>query len=304
MERELVERGYTTAQLLSAEEAAELWQALQALKQKAGFGITDGNGSQLKHHASFMDADQNYRRESSALIENWIGPRITRVLPSMMFATGSFHVKAPHSGIVGLHRDWTLTETPSELAYNAWLPLVDVDEHNGALRVVPCSHQVTLQLSTAKLAPYYASYVQAVQAIATLVPSKAGQAIVYDSRLLHWSADNESAEIRPAVGIGLIPKGTRPAFYKAADDEGSYVVYDMSNGEFLRHTPEDLYSGRISAPVLKTVRHQNEKIDLEEFTRRLARLQGGSEAAAPAAPPSMLKSLFNRARSRLSAGAS
>jgi hypothetical protein len=303
-QRELVERGYTTTQLLTGEEAAALWRELQALKQEAGFGVTDGTGSRLKHHASFMDADQTYRRQSSALIERWIGSRMAKVIPDLVFATGSFHIKGPHSGTVGLHRDWTLTEDPAQLSYNAWLSLVDVDENNGALRVVPHSHDVTVQLSTAKVRPYYASYVDAVESIAVPVPVKAGEAIVYNSRLLHWSAENQSADVRPAVGIGLIPAGTRPAFYKAKDDGSSYVVYDMSGGEFLRHSPADLYAGRISAPVLKEVDHRNEALDLKEFTRRIEQLRRGRKEPPPVGPPSRLQSLLSRARSHLSAGSS
>jgi hypothetical protein len=298
-DRQVVERGYTTIDLLPADEAGALRSDLERLKLEVSFEAPEGEGWRLKHHASFMDADQEYRRGSLLAIERYIAPRIAQIMPSMTFATGSFHVKTPGSGLVGLHRDWTLTETLGAVAYNLWCPLVDVDEDNGALRVVAGSHRVTEQLATATVKPYYSGYIDALQAMADTVPLKAGQAVVYDSRLLHWSAENRSSGIRPAVGVGCAPTGSKPVFYKPDGDQGDFLKYDMRDGGFLRHHPDDFYAGRISAPLLGRVHHENEGLDLQEFVRRVG--GAGQSAPKPGATWARLKEQLSGWRSGLSA---
>jgi ectoine hydroxylase-related dioxygenase (phytanoyl-CoA dioxygenase family) len=148
-------------------------------------------------------------------------------------------VKDPSLGdtTVPLHQDWSFVDERRHRTMNLWFPLTDVDEQNGCLEVVAGSHHVstdhrahTDQCRFDNLAP------QLRQGYTTFVPMKAGQALVYDSALLHCSAHNTSLQRRIAVNTLLVPQGVTTLHpYRISPKQ--VELFGVDDEFFLRHVP-------------------------------------------------------------------
>jgi hypothetical protein len=68
---------------------------------------------------------------------------------------------------------------------------------------------------------------------------KAGEALIYDHRLIHASGENKTDEIRLAAVFGIIPEDAN-MFYYHKKDETSVEVYE-SNKEFFLY--ENIFEG-------------------------------------------------------------
>ena len=55
-------------------------------------------------------------------------------LEEELFMTKS---KRDSNGALRPHQDWSIVDEESFRSYNVWIPLVNVDENNGAIQVLP-----------------------------------------------------------------------------------------------------------------------------------------------------------------------
>jgi len=303
-EADLRLRGYTIVPLLDPEAVAGLWDSLVRLREQHEFARTDAAGAKLTYHASFMDRDQDYRIASIHLIRERLGPPLAKVLPGFDILMGCFHIKPPGTGHVGIHKDWTVTENVDELSLNVWCPLVDVDDSNGTLRMIEGSHGLYPHIAAPGTHAYWQDYIPSLEAASKPLSLKAGEAVIYDSTVLHWSKPNMSGSTRAAVGLSAIRAGSRPVFHVLDSAAGGsrFETFDMSGDAFLSHPAADLYAGQITGPRLGFVENRNRPVPHAEFRRDLERAwrgRGGAPRTDGAA--SRLRSLAARLTGRRSA---
>jgi len=104
-----------------------------------------------------------------------------------------------------VHQDWTLVDEEKFVGLNIWGPLVDVDEHNGALGVLPKSHLKYTQVRGTDI-PQSFDPVELKNTETLLnIKMKAGDILFFDHRLVHASSNNSSDTTRASVGTVLIP---------------------------------------------------------------------------------------------------
>jgi hypothetical protein len=73
------------------------------------------------------------------------------------------------------------------------VPLIDVDEDNGTLLVIPYSHRIQRAIFAATLGGYHNQYYEWLRQFEIPIQLKAGQAIIFDNNLLHNSTANKSS---------------------------------------------------------------------------------------------------------------
>jgi ectoine hydroxylase-related dioxygenase (phytanoyl-CoA dioxygenase family) len=144
-------------------------------------------------------------------------------------ALGSCYLsKSPgQKGEMPLHQDWTVVDESKYESITIWIPLQDVNEKNGALKVIPGSHR----FSNAIRSPFFdnplAGIEDELKKDLQLINLKAGEAIIFSQALIHASPANKSEETRLAVTYGLIPEEAELLFYydnKGAKLAEKYVV--------------------------------------------------------------------------------
>ncbi|HEX9953616.1 MAG TPA: phytanoyl-CoA dioxygenase family protein [Allosphingosinicella sp.] len=275
--RALIDRGYCAAPLLDAGEIAHLREEVARLRPSGRFDTSPL--ASILYHASFLDPDLDYRRRALELIRDAMAPKLLQLLPEYRPIAGGLLVKAPGTGEVGLHCDWTSSRDLADVNVAIWCPLVDVDDCNGALRVVTGSHKLVANISAARLGGYWNDYEDELKGLSEPVPLKAGEALFYDVSLLHWSKTNRSEAPRPAVSLLCVHREAQPVLYVANEDCGRLEVFDMPGDALMAHSPADLFTGNVKAQSLGTIANPNRKVPLREFKRRLAQRRGTEPAS-------------------------
>lgn len=200
LERGLETHGFVTVPLLAADEAAAV--AAQVLAMYGGRdAAVDARSPRQDYHVSTLHPDRAYRHNADALVRAVVAERVCALLNGYRYVFGSFVIKRPNDGALGVHQDWTLCVDPQQTTLNCWVPLVDVSETSGALGVVAGSHKVVREnIHGVAVPPYFRDYGSALAHPSQLLPLRAGHAVIFDMRLLHWSQANASADPRPAFG--------------------------------------------------------------------------------------------------------
>jgi hypothetical protein len=286
-EKELRTRGYTVVRLLDPGEPPRLLEALtDALPH--GFTPVEQPGKQFEFHASFLDSNLDYRRRSHERIRELFQPRLDEILVDYEILIAGLFVKQPGTGAVPLHFDWSMIEAPDDIGLNVWCPLVDVDAGNGALHLVEGSQRLLRHIGAPHTPIYCSGYDAVVMERSTMVPLEAGEALIYDNTILHWSPVNRSSQPRPVIAMNCIPRRARPVFYRldSAAAGSRFEVFDMSDGGFFEHLPGDFFTGAINRPSLGYIDSPNQRLSADDFVSRLdARRSGAPPAPQPGPGP-------------------
>lgn len=190
-------------------------------------------------HATMHLDDADRKHAISEDLKGVLGPAIGRILPDHAPLFANFIVKYPHNTHqVGIHRDWTYVDEARHRSVNVWTALADTDQRNGCLWAVAGSHRDAGLRATPFDVDEFAGREETIHAASVAVPLRAGEALVYDSALIHYSLRNETDAPRPAVGCVCIPEGAMPVHWFREPD-GRLVRYDAPSAFFSRIVPGD-----------------------------------------------------------------
>ncbi len=207
--------------------------------------------------------DGEPRRNVKEGLEAMIAPHVAALMPGYATCVRHFIVKRGHPGAesLALHQDFNFVDQSLNRAVHVWIALVDVDEHNGCLTVLPGSHLLTHHISAMGLnATPYTAYRDVLEADCRIgVPMKAGEAIFFDERTLHGSYANKSGDLRIAAGAVFLPKGVKQRLYVTdAVDPGLLDILEVDIETLLD------YSAVMRPPYPKGF----QKIGTVEYTAR------------------------------------
>ena len=225
LQKQFERNGYVfVEQLLDATALAELHALLE--KHKARF---DG-----AFHTSHFSDDVNYKQEVNDTIAKVVFGKAAALLHNYSPLFGNFMVKNPdpHAGM-DLHADWTYVDETKHTSVAIWVPLVNVNAHNGCFGLIEGSHKVTnlvrgplIRQSTRDCDHIWE------KKYGKLLPIKAGDAIIYSHRLLHYSHPNKSNAVRPAVNLSLAPVGAPVIHYCMPEGTDEILLYEVPSSDF------------------------------------------------------------------------
>jgi len=209
--------GYVLAPMASPEQVA-------ALRQLNREYVHDSDG---QFHATVQKADIEVRREIKAKINAIIGESFSAYLNDCRNTLFHFLDKSANTthARIPIHQDPNGVDPNDEPNIVLWMPLIDVDETNGCLTAYPGTHL---------MGPFIVTFPQSDSPYAEVddllkaeygvkVPMKAGQALIYDGRLLHSSEDNHSNQRRPVVAGSYLPIEHTPTLFIRADRQSDVV---------------------------------------------------------------------------------
>lgn len=159
-------------------------------------------------HRSNESSDVGYRRALHELISGAMAPAALELLDDhQVFSTGALVKWRGPDSLMPAHQDWTVVDESRYRTLSLWLPLCDVDEENGALAVLPESHRV---LSPMRMSPdkpsWYVDPVNRIDPHSLLsVPMRAGECLIFDHGLLHFSPPNRTEVPRSAIVLAVAP---------------------------------------------------------------------------------------------------
>lgn len=175
---------------------------------------------------SLYDTSGHTANDISACILELVMPALSKWFQQFKAPVASFMSKNPGEfGICDFHRDFSIADETAFEYRNVWIPLVDIERHNGALYALRGSHRkFNYPLPMFQEWPYISQHDELFRK-AEVFSVKAGDLVVYADRTLHGSFLNKSQKSRPVVHLGLLHPETQIAYYHL--DGNEVKVFDV-----------------------------------------------------------------------------
>src|SRR5436190_191736 len=262
LQNQFLSRGYVKVPLLSGSEVDYLLEQLAKLRPDDNFAP---DRPYATYHCSFLDTNLEYKRQTFDLIRPVFAPHIDRHLIDYRLLNSNFYVKPPGTGEFVVHQNWPAITDLADTTVTIWCPLGDVVESNGAIQVVEGSHKIVPHIEAPNSSPYFENFTDAlIDKYLKPVPMSAGEALVFDDSLIHWSARNTSDQPRIAIQALCIPIDATPAFFCKTDDTQFELIHADSEF-FLQHSPQDMYSRHPNWRSVGFIDNPNRSISESEF---------------------------------------
>jgi hypothetical protein len=221
--------GFAVVDLLGAGALGRLRKAAAGLapRLRAGFDSTVLSGD-LELRAA---ADRAVRQELAVLMR--------ALAAGYRIAFCSMVVKSARSerSEVPLHQDWSFVDEDRHASFGLWCPLIDVDPGNGCLMVVRGSHAAAHPPRAAFAPFHYPELLGRLRDSLTALPMRAGQAVLFDNRLVHGSPPNRGDSPRVAATAVLIPEAAGLRYHHLVNrrDYDRIEIFEVADNFYLTH---------------------------------------------------------------------
>lgn len=255
LNREFELNGFVVLPLLNTKEVEDLNQAYQAnlFNNPEGFYST-----------SFSE-NESLKLKLNNGINDVVNPKANAIFEPFKALGSCYLSKAPGAvGQMPIHQDWTVVDESQFDSITIWIPLQDVNEHNGAMQVIPGSHR----FSGALRSPFFENPLHGIEEELRkdlqLVTLKAGEAIIFSQALIHASPANQSAIARLAVTFGLIPEQAELFFYYKNSDTQLAEKYSVPTSFFEKYNTQIGEKPNVGE-LLETFNYTSPKITPHEY---------------------------------------
>lgn len=225
LQKQIETKGYVVLPLLSDEM---LKACLEIYKE------SDLDVQQEKYNTLEVNLEAHRRRIASKL-EAILQKVILDKLDDYKIYGYNFAIKKANSQIrFNAHTDNISADEDKYTSINVWVPLVDADETNGALYMLEGSHKFDLPPRGLGMPFAFKEIQSIIEENARPLPVKAGNAIFFNSRMIHGSGENNTGVDRPAIIIGTAPKEAELLIYMNHDKirHNEYEVFEIDESFF------------------------------------------------------------------------
>ena len=187
------------------------------------------------NQADFVSSSHILNKNDSdfinAELHRIIHEKFTILFPDLQLLGGTLATKTKGISNLKAHQDWTIVDESKYNSYNLWIPLVDTNQENGTLGLITGSHLWNHNLRGFGIPNEFEKFTDQFLKIGYEPELKAGQAILYNHRLIHYSRPNKTNKNRNTAIVGVKDK--------AADLQISFSIngkdidtYTMTESEF------------------------------------------------------------------------
>jgi len=252
----LYSEGYVVIPFLSPAEVSELHQFFYASHN----AVPDGM------YATSHSSDFAFRQRMNEKIKATCQRAMEGIFENAVALGGTFMTKSKgEKGSLKPHQDWSIVDEDVFCSCNVWIPLVDVDEDNGTIQVLPGSHRFIKNIRGLNVSDPFENVNGELWQYLKPLRMKAGEALVYDHRLIHASGINITETPRLVIVYGVIPQSAEMRFYYGHDK--NIEIYNCTPDFFFS---SDISKGPAGLPFLGAVPDENPSITAQQ----LAELSG------------------------------
>ncbi len=277
--QELEERfqkdGYVEVPFLSSEEV-EMLKAyyFDTLKDSGGrLGPEDEkyqSNQEITYDFTFIDKNSDYKQQVFDMITKSFANRVDDYLDKYKPIIANFIRKKEDGGEVPLHQNWAFADEHKCATVSIWCPLVDSNRENGTLEVVPGSHkrygEVRGPMIKSELADIQTEiidkYMQPVE-------TKAGNAVILDDSIVHYSSPNQTNGLRLAIQLILIPNEEKSIHFHMdlSKDRSLVEVLEVDKDFYMKFNPWKKPSEDVSR--IESFKYVPFDMTIEEFGAKL-----------------------------------
>lgn len=199
LKNEVHEKGYTIVPFLSSVQI----EALRTLYKKE-HNLEMQNGGMFY---SLYSKDLEYRKRIHNEIANIVLPSFEKYFINYKNIVNIFITKASgNESEFYVHQDSTALNELEHSALSIWIPLQDITHDNGALGVIEKTHSFFSPFRGITIKQPFQSIQSTLKEYLKPIYLKAGEAILFDSRIIHNSLPNISGSDRLVALCGVFPK--------------------------------------------------------------------------------------------------
>lgn len=230
-------------------------------------------------------SDFTHKKKASDEIVKIFTLSYERIFKNYTAFGGSFLFKmsSENSELV-LHQDWTIVDEYKAVAINCWVPLCDTTIENGTLMVLPGAHNYHYHIHRAPTLNFFFTGNEDM-VMKYLVPTnaKAGEAVILNQSLVHYSPQNLSGKIRKAITAGVKTKGEPMHFYFSNPEKGNdkLDVYAMDEDFLIKFEDfgNDIFNTPKHGKYVETIDYRLPKPDRDELEKLIHQFR--SKAGLP-----------------------
>jgi hypothetical protein len=251
---------------------------------------------------STFSKDKNYRSVADTQIRK-IGQRsIEHYCQDIKVVCGAFIVKnkGEDSGMC-VHQDMSLVDESIYTGINIWVPLVDLTIENGALFVLRGSHRMVPTYRGSSISECFAPVMDEIIDFLEPILVKAGEAVIFDQSIIHFSPPNYSDQIRIVTNTYFTQQAAQFRTYYWQPEYANQVEAFAQDDTFM--TNFEQFGANIQdrpqvGESLGLLPYDFPTIDLEfleaNFPRTNARQLIQNAVPRPQSKPNWFSMLFNR----------
>jgi len=271
-QEEFKKKGYVKVNFLNNEMIADILKKVQDMRPNDQFD-PDGKGiGRTTYHCTFLDDSAQYKKKVSQLIDSMFIEIMDRYLVDFKILTSNFYVKPPGKGTINIHQNWPAIEDINETTLTLWTPLVDVDHHNGALQLVAGSHKIVPDIAAATVPMFFQNFEDALlNKYLKTIPMKAGEGLIFDDSLIHYSGPNYSEMTRYAIQIETMPKECTPVVYYCDQAAGGhqFEIFEVDSDFFVNNSLVNLLQRPSHLKSLGFSENRNQLLSEEQFLEKM-----------------------------------
>lgn len=271
---QFIRDGYVRVPFISPAEVEELKQLFfDTLPESGGQITTEETGVEnsrlVTYDFTFIDKSVEYKQRVFDIISTRFKARMDELLADYRPIIANYIRKQTNDGEVPLHENWAFADERKCFTVSIWCPLVDGTVENGTLQVVPGSHKRFGEVR-GPMIPWELDNIKEHIIQNHLVPleTKAGDCVILDDSIVHYSAPNRTEGLRLAIQLICIPSEMPSIHYhmNPAENPGMVDVLEVDVDFYMQFNPWKKPEG---AKKLRSIPHTTQFIDEAEFAQRL-----------------------------------
>ena len=271
---EFVEKGYVRIPFISAAEVADLKQKFFDTLPESGGQITTTetgveNSRLVTYDFTFIDKNPEYKKRVFDIITDYFRPHMERLLADYRPIIANYIRKQTDTGEVPLHENWAFADERKCFTVSIWCPLVDSTVENGTLQIVPGSHKRFGEIR-GPMIPWELDHIKQEIIDNHLIPleTKAGECVILDDSIVHYSAINKTGDLRLAIQLICIP-AEMPSIHYHMNPSSSMEKVEVLEVDVDFYMQFNPWKNPGDVKRLATLSHQTRFIDEAEFIQRL-----------------------------------
>lgn len=270
-QKQFEEDGYIIVPFLEPEEVQALLDFKNGTKPDNRFNT---NAEDASYHFTFLDTNVPYKVEVFNTVMSYFQPKIDKYMIDYRPLIVNFVLKDPGFGEVPVHQNWNFVDETKFRSFSVWVPLVDTNKENGTLEIIPGTHSQNFHyaLRSPWIPWYFKDFSDfVIKEYHRPLNVKAGQAVIFDDSLLHYSTPNTSDHQRIVIQNIIVPKEAQAVHYYVDPEKPEVLqVMDVDKEFYLDYDMRATPTGftRVEEEV-----YVDRSVDKETFIRMIEKAQ-------------------------------
>lgn len=231
------------------------------------------NRERCSYNSTLFDASAERRIKLFNAVAERVQPLLDRLLIDFDIAMVNYWSKDHNDGAVEIHQNWSHVDETKFNTLSIWIPLQDTNHYNGTMEVVPKSHgKYDLIRGINIMNPLLDISHEIVANDLVAVNLKAGEAILFNDNLVHYTAPNKSDLPREAVQLVIKPKEAQALFYFRWLDrqENNVEIFDATPPFYSQLQVKSAFTGPPEfGKSLGFTTYHNQPLTYAEFKKAL-----------------------------------